>query len=461
MKVKNVKRINNKIISIVAFFVLLIAVGSYCYVNGADYVFSETEDKIYNTLIAAGYSKAGACGILGNMAVENSAFEPDLYGNGGITYGLFQWNNVGERKDNLVKWCNNRKLYHNRVEGQLAFAMHEIEGGDPIAKRLERFLKTTENPRDAAMEFTTGFERCVGASPVPETDARYEGSIYPEYYGKTYQAMAKRMAMAEKYYEAYYTEDENPSLVFKVDATPTPGLVSEVEEKMQSDLQTKLNLYVDATLANDKVRLAGLRFACMAVGYLCGCFFIVVFLVDRKTIKENRSKKMKEIPHFRSAMNHFGTKRAILILINDIAKLCIAIAISTVFVKGLSIDEKMLYTGFGVILGNAYPFWNRFRGGVGMTVTVLTLMLYMPIWGVLSCIIGIYIAMTFKILTLGAVTMSLCMIPFAFLYKGVEAGIVVTLILLTLVISHQRVLLRYFDRKVLRSHYKSRFSTAS
>lgn len=166
-------------------------------------VFSEKEDHIYELLRKKGYTVAGASGILGNIAVENPRFEADLYANGGNTYGLFQWTNDGNRRDNLVQWCNGQVLYPNRIEGQIAFAIHELEGGDPIACRANAYLKKTADPEMAAMEFAVGFERCIGATQKPEDDGIYTGSLYPEHEGDTYQALAKRCAAARKYYEGY------------------------------------------------------------------------------------------------------------------------------------------------------------------------------------------------------------------------------------------------------------------
>ena len=421
-----------------------------------EYVFSEVEDRIYNTLRAAGYTRAGACGILGNMAVENAGFEPDLYGSGGITYGLFQWNNVGERMDNLVKWCNNRHLYSNRVDGQLAFALHELDGGDPIAKRVKDFLMETDKPRVAAMEFTVGFERCVGASLRPENDADYDGFIYPEYFGRTYQALGKRMDMAEKYFDGYVTDEINPDLVYKTDAIPTPGLVSEVEEKILFDIQRSINMNIDATKAEDKNYIFAMRAICLLVGYMFGCIYLSLLLVDRKKLKANSMHKMKQIPHASSVFAKMGAPKAILFFANDILKLGAAIAITTLFVNGLTLDEKILYTGLGVILGNAYPFWNKFSGGIGFSVSMLTLIYFMPIWGVLCFVIGMILAYILKSLPIGVITMSFLMIPFAYHYKSTHAAVIIAIIMLALIVSHQRILLRYVDRNVIKAHYAER-----
>ena len=427
-----------------------------CYADEPSYVFSETEDCIYNTLRAAGYTKAGACGILGNMSVENPWFEPDIYGNGGITYGLFQWNNVGERKDNLDKWCKNRSLSHKQVEGQLAFAIHELSGGDPIAKRANDFLKSCDKPRVAAMEFAVGFERCIGSSPSPENDAEYEGFIYPEYFGRTYQALKRRMDAAEKYYDGYVSDEIDPRLVYKVDAIPTPGLISEIEDKMQIDIQRSIVFRLDASESDNQSGIYIVRALCVFIGYLCGCVYLSLLLVDREKLKANRMNKMKQIPHMRSVISHFGVKKAALFFINDILKLFIAIVITSMFINSINLNEIILFTGFGVIIGNAFPFWNKFSGGIGFTVTILTLILYMPIWGVLCCVIGMFFATVLRSLTVGVIIMSFTMIPFAYHYKGVYSAVVVTLIMLLLVASHQRILLKYFDRNVIHNHYLER-----
>ena len=449
--------VNNKrnVVAYLGLFAMIL-IGTVCYAEDSSYIFSETEDRIYMTLRAAGYTKAGACGILGNISVENPKFQADLSANGGLTYGLFQWNSVGERKESLVKWCNNRKLYHNRADGQLAFALHELDGGDGIAKRVNEFLKTTDNPRNAAMEFAVGFERCVGHTSNKEIDAEYDGFIYPEYFGRAYQALGKRMDNAEMYFEAYPDNYFDQNLIYIIGITPTPGLIAELENTLQIDLERSLNIHVGYDNPEKGLSVRAMRFICMGIGYFCGCMYFALFFIDRKKLKANSKHKMKTIPHGSSVFSRMGAGKASLFFINDIFKLLLAIAISSVAVKGLHLDEKIIFTGLGVVIGNAYPYWNKFSGGLGFTVTIILLILYMPIWGVLCCVIGMYFAYLSKSLTVGVVLMSMLMIPFTYHYKSTTAAIVVAAIMLTLVVSHQRLLLKYIDRNVLHAYYSSR-----
>ena len=161
----------------------------------------EREDLVFMLLTEAGYSLEGACAIMGNISVECTPYDPSLVGNSGLTYGLFQWNDMGERKTSLKKWCKENGHAHDSIEGQVAFAIHELEGADCIACRLNDYLKTTNDTYTAAEEFAVGFERCV-TSNVSERPV-YTGSIYPEYYGKHYQRLDLRISRALNYFNRY------------------------------------------------------------------------------------------------------------------------------------------------------------------------------------------------------------------------------------------------------------------
>ncbi len=83
----------------------------------------------------------------------------------------------------------------------IAFAAHELSGADPIACRLDDFLKETDDPYAAAAEFTAGFERCISDSGSAEDV--YAGSLYPEFYGEHYQGLKKRVNKAMNYHARF------------------------------------------------------------------------------------------------------------------------------------------------------------------------------------------------------------------------------------------------------------------
>ena len=170
-----------------------------------DIPLEEKERIIYESLIKAGYSPAGACGIMGNIAVESPDFDPSAENESGSTLGLFQWNDVGDRRQHLKDFCKENKMNLNSIEAQLAFAVYELSGADPIACRLDDFLKETDNAYAAAAEFAAGFERCI--SETGKAADVYTGSLYPEFYGEHYQGLSKRINKAMNYHIRFVETD--------------------------------------------------------------------------------------------------------------------------------------------------------------------------------------------------------------------------------------------------------------
>ncbi|MDO4188068.1 MAG: glycerol-3-phosphate acyltransferase [Lachnospiraceae bacterium] len=421
-----------------------------------EYVFSKTEDSIIKTFVDNGYSVAGACGILGNMSVENPKFEADLLANNGNTYGLFQWTDTGERRASLKRWCNNRVLNYRQIDGQLAFAMHELQGGDPVALRVNHFLKITEDPEIAAMEFAVGFERCIGQTSNHEIDGIYTGTLYPEFYGQYYQALNRRIENAKKYYDGYKNAYLPKELVIAIDAKPTVGLIAEREEKMEEELHE--TMFVVDTSPNRS--LWGYRVLSLVIGYLFGCILGIVLIIRNVRQKEELHIKDK-LPSFLTVLKHVGIKETLLAALIDILKLYAALLLVYFITKGALGSEEILLVGSGILLGNAYPFWHRFKGGMGLIVTAAFFCTYMPIWGYICCIVGLIIAIFAKSLSFGAICVFILAVPYAFMFKGLEAGIFITFAILLMLHKHYRFLKKYIGHELLKKHYSQRTSRFS
>ena len=166
----------------------------------------EKEEQIYRNLLDAGFSPAGACGIMGSIAVESPDFDPSVVNGKSGAYGLFQWTDDGDRKQALKDYCTEHDISHDSIDAQLSFAIHEIGGADPIAARLDKLLRETDDAYAAAAEFTVGFERCI-TGDAGKADI-YTGSLYPEFYGKRYQNLSKRINKAMNYYNRLATQKD-------------------------------------------------------------------------------------------------------------------------------------------------------------------------------------------------------------------------------------------------------------
>lgn len=165
----------------------------------------EKEKIVYESLIKAGYSPAGVCGMMGSIAVESPDYDPTVINESSGAFGLFQWTMVGDRQQKLKDFCNEHAMNWGSMEGQLAFAVYELSGADPIACRLDDLLRETDDAYTAAAEFVAGFERCID-EPGKSADT-YTGSLYPEFYGQRYQGMAKRINKAMNYYNRFKDSD--------------------------------------------------------------------------------------------------------------------------------------------------------------------------------------------------------------------------------------------------------------
>ena len=166
-----------------------------------DIPIEEKEQIVYESLIEAGYSPAGVCGMMGSIAVESPDFDPTVINEASGAFGLFQWTDTGDRQQHLKDFCKEHSLNYGSIDGQITFAVYELSGADPIACRLDDFLKETDDSYAAAAEFTAGFERCVYDNG--KSADMYAGSLYPEFYGEHYQGMAKRINKAMNYYERF------------------------------------------------------------------------------------------------------------------------------------------------------------------------------------------------------------------------------------------------------------------
>lgn len=141
------------------------------------------QERVWNFLRAQGFSAAATAAIMGNIQQE-SGFDPTIeeIGNA-VGFGLCQWSY--ERRTNLINWCNNNGYDYSTVEGQLAYLIYELEGGDPtcvslmnqMCGGLEGFKQLT----DVALA-TQIFQQCFERAGIPNMGNRIDAAN--EFYNK-------------------------------------------------------------------------------------------------------------------------------------------------------------------------------------------------------------------------------------------------------------------------------------
>ncbi|MBR2066719.1 MAG: DUF4214 domain-containing protein [Solobacterium sp.] len=110
--------------------------------------------QMYNYLRRLGYSKAVACGILGNMWSESN-FLP--YADSGYYYGLCQWGST--RRTNLFNWCYANGYDPTTVLGQMHFMDYELKTYYGwVYQQLLTVQDSAQGASDAAWYFVRGYE---------------------------------------------------------------------------------------------------------------------------------------------------------------------------------------------------------------------------------------------------------------------------------------------------------------
>lgn len=111
-----------------------------------------------------------------------------------------------------------------------------------------------------------------------------------------------------------------------------------------------------------------LRLMVLLIGYLCGSFLAGHFM--GKLFHFDLTKMGSGNVGATNALRSLGLKHALLIFFLDALK-----AFLPVFIVGQVIKADsfrfiyMIYTALGVILGNDYPFYLKFKGGKGVAAT--------------------------------------------------------------------------------------------
>ena len=163
------------------------------------------------------------------------------------------------------------------------------------------------------------------------------------------------------------------------------------------------------------------RLSCMIIGYLFGCYLTAEFIVKRET-----GKSVSELgsgnPGMVNVAKELGKKDGFLVLLGDILKVVIAYAICYHLFHHSLGRLIALYTGLGTILGHDYPFWHGGRGGMGVTVTCTSLILFFPTWGILACVIGLIVLMVTGYKPIANLVIPAAATLLALMTRGGEAG---------------------------------------
>lgn len=194
----------------------------------------------------------------------------------------------------------------------------------------------------------------------------------------------------------------------------------------------------------------------MLIGYIFGSFLTAVVVAKKFT-----GKDISEIgtgnPGMANTMAQIGKKAGFIVLGGDILKTVIAMTISAViFYNSLGISQAFLWTGLGALLGHNFPVTRKFKGGKGVTVTCVWIILLLPFSGILSAVAGGLVVVLTGLLPLGAVLITFFVMPFAYFELGTEAFFVMLLSFCIMLFRHFPGFIRGFKNQEKREFKKGR-----
>lgn len=187
-----------------------------------------------------------------------------------------------------------------------------------------------------------------------------------------------------------------------------------------------------------------MKYLCLFIGYCFGNF-LTAEVVARICTGKHAAQIGSGNPGMANIMSNVGKKQGFLVLGGDFLKTVLAFAAAWLIAGDVLKRDVILWSGFGTLLGHNFPIWNKFRGGKGVAVTCTWLVIFMPLWGTLCCVVGGIVTLVSGYLPLGAVLITLLAVPAALCTESKIAAVLMLLSLVIMVYKHRHGLRRIID----------------
>ena len=139
-----------------------------------------------------GFNHAAACAVIANARHESN-FNSTVVGDGGTSYGIFQWH--AGRWSNLKTWCTENGYNWENADGQMAYFKHELETG--YKDVLDHLLALEDSDVGA---FDGAYYMCVHFEKPADTygQANSRGKEAIEFFGMEDLRNSYREALASQ-----------------------------------------------------------------------------------------------------------------------------------------------------------------------------------------------------------------------------------------------------------------------
>jgi len=148
-----------------------------------------------------------------------------------------------------------------------------------------------------------------------------------------------------------------------------------------------------------------IRLLCLALGYFFGAFQTAYFYgklhgIDIRTMGSGNAGTT-------NTLRVLGTKAGLIVLVGDVLKTILAIAVTRIFVIPNLADVNVeyllvLYTAAGAILGHNFPFYMQFKGGKGIASTFGLILSFHPWFIPVGVVLFLGVFLTTHYVSLGS-----------------------------------------------------------
>lgn len=160
---------------------------------------------------------------------------------------------------------------------------------------------------------------------------------------------------------------------------------------------------------------------CLLIGYGFGNF-VTAYVVSRWQTGKKPTELGSGNPGTANMGTVLGKKYGILTLCGDLLKTILAILICQLLFPDLGY-LAILYAGIGATLGHNFPAWQNFRGGKGVAVSVILVLLFNLKWGLISLLIALAVMLLTQNLTLPGIIILLSYTVIGFSQYNLEVGL--------------------------------------
>lgn len=180
---------------------------------------------------------------------------------------------------------------------------------------------------------------------------------------------------------------------------------------------------------------------CISIGYFIGSlnFGVIISRIYGQDIREKGSGNAGAT----NMMRVYGKKASALTLACDAMKTIVAVLIARFLVLGYI---GAYIAGISAIIGHAWPIYFKFKGGKGVAAISAFCLITEPWIFLIELVIFVVILFSFKMVSLGSVSIALIFPFMVFLFRGAGIHVVLALLAAALVVFlHRQNIVRIFN----------------